>query len=151
MRLISMIVMLLFVGGCGQNGEYGPDKEVSGEVENGSVALTVEPVQKPGEIEFKMSVVNNTDEAVDFEFSSGQKFELVVTDQEGNERYRYSKGKMFTQAFQTMTLNPKETYDLTDVWKEVPEPGEYEVNVMFKGRTEQLASALRASKTFEVK
>ncbi|MFN2747086.1 MULTISPECIES: BsuPI-related putative proteinase inhibitor [Bacillus] len=151
MRLISIIVVLLFVSGCGQNGADGPEKEVSGEVDNGSVLLTVEPVQKPGEIEFQMSVVNHTDEAVVFEFSSGQKFELVVTDEAGTERYRYSKGKMFTQAFQTMTLNPKETYDFTDVWKEVPEPGQYEVSVMFKGRTEQVASALRASKTFEVK
>ncbi|MGO4899948.1 BsuPI-related putative proteinase inhibitor [Bacillus sp. GM2] len=150
MRLISMIVMLLFVGGCGQNGDQVPDKEVSGEVDNGSVTLTVEPVQKQGEIEFRMSVVNHTDDVAEFEFSSGQKFELIVSDKEGNERYRYSKGKMFTQAFQTMTLNPKESYDFTDVWKEVPEPGTYEVNVTFLGRSEQFAT-LRAGKTFEVK
>lgn len=129
-----MIVMLLFVGGCGQNGDQVPDKEVSGEVNNGSVTLTVEPVQKQGEIEFRMSVVNHTDDVAEFEFSSGQKFELIVSDKEGNERYRYSKGKMFTQAFQTMTLKPKESYDFTDVWKEVPEPGTYEVNVTFFGK-----------------
>ncbi|EWH23183.1 proteinase inhibitor [Bacillus haynesii] len=140
MRLISMIVMLLFVSGCGQNGDQVPDKEVSGEVDNGSVTLTVEPVQKQGEIEFRMSVVNHTDDTAEFEFSSGQKFELIVSDKEGNERYRYSKGKMFTQAFQSMTLNPKESYDFTDVWKEVPEPGTYEVNVTFLGRSEQLAT-----------
>ena len=86
MRLISMIVMLLFVSGCGQNGDQVPDKEVSGEVDNGSVTLTVEPVQKQGEIEFRMSVVNHTDDAAEFEFSSGQKFELIVSDKEGNER-----------------------------------------------------------------
>ncbi|MCY9371697.1 BsuPI-related putative proteinase inhibitor [Bacillus haynesii] len=119
-------------------------------MDNGSVTLTVEPVQKQGEIEFRMSVVNHTDDTAEFEFSSGQKFELIVSDKEGNERYRYSKGKMFTQAFQTMTLNPKESYDFTDVWKEVPEPGTYEVNVTFLGRSEQLAT-LRAGKTFEVK
>ncbi|TWL37722.1 BsuPI-related putative proteinase inhibitor [Bacillus paralicheniformis] len=150
MRLISMIVMLLFVGGCGQNGDQVPDKEVSGEVNNGSVTLTVEPVQKQGEIEFRMSVVNHTDDVAEFEFSSGQKFELIVSDKEGNERYRYSKGKMFTQAFQTMTLKPKESYDFTDVWKEVPEPGTYEVNVTFLGRSEQFVT-LRTGKTFEVK
>nr|WP_261383051.1 BsuPI-related putative proteinase inhibitor [Bacillus paralicheniformis]WEZ24554.1 BsuPI-related putative proteinase inhibitor [Bacillus paralicheniformis] len=145
-----MIVMLLFVGGCGQNGDQVPDKEVSGEVNNGSVTLTVEPVQKQGEIEFRMSVVNHTDDVAEFEFSSGQKFELIVSDKEGNERYRYSKGKMFTQAFQTMTLKPKESYDFTDVWKEVPEPGTYEVNVTFLGRSEQFVT-LRTGKTFEVK
>ncbi|ASB90149.1 Intracellular proteinase inhibitor [Bacillus sonorensis] len=145
-----MIVLLLFIGGCGQNRESGPVKEVSGEMNNGSVVLTVEPVQKQDEIEFNMSVVNHSDEAVEFEFSSGQKLELIVSDKEGNERYRYSKGKMFTQAFQKMTLQPKETYDFTDVWKEVPEPGAYDVNVTFLGRTEQLG-VLRAGKTFEVK
>ncbi|MCY8346475.1 BsuPI-related putative proteinase inhibitor [Bacillus haynesii] len=119
-------------------------------MDNGSVTLTVEPVQKQGEIEFRMSVVNHTDDTAEFEFSSGQKFELIVSDKEENERYRYSKGKMFTQAFQSMTLNPKESYDFTDVWKEVPEPGTYEVNVTFLGRSEQLAT-LRAGKTFEVK
>ncbi|PAV34642.1 proteinase inhibitor, partial [Bacillus licheniformis] len=37
-----------------------------------------------------------------------------------------------------------------DVWKEVPEPGTYEVNVTFLGRSEQFAT-LRTGKTFEVK
>ncbi|KMM57874.1 proteinase inhibitor [Bacillus glycinifermentans] len=150
MRLVLLTVLLLIVGGCGQNGGSGPAKEVLGEMSNGSVVLTVEPVQKQDGIEFRMSVVNHSDEAVAFEFSSGQKFELIVSDKEGNERYRYSKGKMFTQAFQTMTLNPKETYDFTDVWKEVPEPGVYDVNVTFLGRAEQLA-VLRAGTSFEVK
>lgn len=41
MRLALVIVLLLFIGGCGQNRESGPVKEVSGEMNNGSVVLTV--------------------------------------------------------------------------------------------------------------
>lgn len=56
---------------------------------------------------------------------------------------------MFTQAFQNLTLESGETYDFSDVWKEVPEPGTYEVKVTFKGRAENLKQ-VQAVQQFEV-
>lgn len=85
-----------------------------------------------------------------FNSAQGKIFELVVYDSEHKERYRYSKDKMFTQAFQNLTLESGETYDFSDVWKEVPEPGTYEVKVTFKGRAENLKQ-VQAVQQFEVK
>ncbi|MDA7026063.1 BsuPI-related putative proteinase inhibitor [Bacillus sp. CLL-7-23] len=147
MRIIALI-MLLFVGGCNQIGENHPDKEVTGEMSKG-VVLSVEPVQKQGKVEFNMSVKNNTDKTVEFHFNSGQKFELTVVDEKGNEVYRYSEGKVFTQVLETMKLKPGESYDFKDVWTSVPGPGKYSVNVTFLGRAE--LSTLQERKTFTVK
>ena len=58
---------------------------------------------------------------------------------------------MFTQAFQTVTLMPNETYDFSDVWKNVPGPGTYTVTVTFLGKSDQIGKRLKTVKTFEVK
>ncbi|MCY7950626.1 intracellular proteinase inhibitor [Bacillus inaquosorum] len=119
-------------------------------MENQEVVLSVDAIQEPEQIKFNMSLKNQSERAVEFQFSTGQKFELVVYDSENKERYRYSKDKMFTQAFQNLTLEPGETYDFSDVWKEVSEPGTYEVKVTFKGRAENLKQ-VQAVQQFEVK
>ncbi|WP_311187429.1 BsuPI-related putative proteinase inhibitor [Bacillus atrophaeus] len=149
-RLLVMLLPVLLLIGCGQKEQSEPDKEVSGGMENQEVVLTVEPIQEPEQIKFNMSLENQGENAVDFQFSTGQKFELVVYDSEHKERYRYSKDKMFTQAFQNLTLEPGETYDFSDEWKEVPEPGTYEVKVTFKGKAEHLKQ-IQAVQQFEVK
>ncbi|AUZ28651.1 proteinase inhibitor [Bacillus subtilis] len=119
-------------------------------MENQEVVLSVDAIQEPEQIKFNMSLKNQSERAVEFQFSTGQKFELVVYDSEHKERYRYSKDKMFTQAFQNLTLESGETYDFSDVWKEVPEPGTYEVKVTFKGRAEHLKQ-VQVVQQFEVK
>ncbi|MEN9075978.1 MULTISPECIES: BsuPI-related putative proteinase inhibitor [Bacillus] len=149
-RLLVMLLPVLLLIGCGKDEQTEPDKEVSGGMENQEVVLSVDAIQEPEQIKFNMSLKNQSERAVEFQFSTGQKFELVVYDSGHKERYRYSKDKMFTQAFQNLTLEPGETYDFSDVWKEIPEPGTYEVKVTFKGRAENLKQ-VQAVQQFEVK
>jgi hypothetical protein len=49
-------------------------------------------------------------------FSSGQQFELAITDESGNEVYRYSDGKFFTLALVNKTINPGESLKWHDEW-----------------------------------
>jgi hypothetical protein len=149
-RLLVMLLPVVLLMGCGKHERTEPDKEVSGGMENQEVVLSVDAIQEPEQIKFNMSLKNQSERSVEFQFSTGQKFELVVYDSDHKERYRYSKDKMFTQAFQNLTLEPGETYDFTDEWKEVPEPGTYEVKVTFKGKAENLKQ-VQAVQQFEVK
>ncbi|WP_102028024.1 BsuPI-related putative proteinase inhibitor [Salirhabdus sp. Marseille-P4669] len=79
--------------------------EVTTSVENGTVT-------------FHMSLKNNASEAMQIGFSSGQQFEIVVKDTESNEEiYRYSEGKMFTEALVFKEIKPNETLDWTFEWE----------------------------------
>ncbi|MET3683398.1 hypothetical protein ABID56_001493 [Alkalibacillus flavidus] len=70
-----------------------------------------------GRVKFEMALSNDGDEALDLTFSSGQKFEVVVTNPETNEGvYRYSASQMFTEAIETMTIEAGETVEFSDTW-----------------------------------
>ncbi|MGG3573344.1 BsuPI-related putative proteinase inhibitor [Bacillus gobiensis] len=143
-----LVFSMLLLGACDQKETPQSDKEVSGEVEQNDLALSIEAVPKNGEVEFIMALKNNRNEDVEFTFNTGQRFELVVYDEKGEQKYRYSKGKMFTQAFQSIVLKPSEVYEFTDVWKtENLEPGEYKATVTFLGKSESV-NTLKASTSF---
>ena len=57
-------------------------------------------------------------------FSSGQQFEVTITDEDGNEVYRYSDGKFFTLALVTRTINPGESLKWQDEWDMTNKDGE---------------------------
>ncbi|MBL7243129.1 proteinase inhibitor [Bacillus altitudinis] len=115
-----------------------------------TVVLTVDPVQKGSSVQFHMSLKNESDRDIEFTFNTSQKFELSVYDEDGNEKYRYSKDRMFTQAIQSFVLKADETYDFQDTWSNGVEPGTYEAVVTFKGKAEGLKQ-ITEKKTFQVK
>ncbi|MCM3595268.1 BsuPI-related putative proteinase inhibitor [Metabacillus idriensis] len=141
-KLVFIMLGLLFLVGCGQTAEKKDEaEEVSGDVETKGVQLSVEAKEDDGIVQINMTVKNHTDKEKNFEFSSGQKYEIIITDPNGAEVYKYSKGRMFTQALQYLTLPPgesqtyQETWDMKSAGTEL-ETGEYTVNVMFAGKAE---------------
>ncbi|MDR0136425.1 BsuPI-related putative proteinase inhibitor [Metabacillus idriensis] len=141
-KLVFIMLGLLFLVGCGQTAEKKDEaEEVSGDVETKGVQLSVDAKADDGIVQINMTVKNQTDEEKNFEFSSGQKYEIIITDPNGAEVYKYSKGRMFTQALQYMTLPPgesqtyQETCDMKSAGTKL-EAGEYTVTVMFAGKAE---------------
>ncbi|HHW21510.1 MAG TPA: hypothetical protein GXX26_01330 [Clostridiaceae bacterium] len=65
---------------------------------------------------FNIQLMSHYTRPVDLTFSSGQQFELVITDEAGKEVYRYSDGKFFTLALINKTLNPGEILSWKDEW-----------------------------------
>lgn len=65
---------------------------------------------------FDIELFSHHTEPRELTFSSGQQFELVITDESGNEVYRYSDGKFFTLALINKTLNPGEILSWKDEW-----------------------------------
>lgn len=73
------------------------------------VALTIgKTAYSPGEpIRAVLEVSNTTDSAVSLEFLTAQRYEFVILDEQGEEVWRWSDGKMFAQAFGHETLDSK--------------------------------------------
>ncbi|WP_246938637.1 BsuPI-related putative proteinase inhibitor [Bacillus pinisoli] len=141
MKYFMFFISFLFIfTGCGadrQETNGGSADEESKETTSPSIdladidlGLDIKPTKE--NVGFTMNFKNNADEPVEFTFSSGQKFEVVVKDQSGQEVYRFSKGKMFTMALEMLKLKAGESVTYKDVWEYKKEgvtlePGEYQV------------------------
>lgn len=77
-----LLPVILLIGCSSQSGQKEPTEEVSGEMNEQQAELAVNPVQTDQQIEFQMSLKNKSESPIDFTFSSGQKFELTVHDQD---------------------------------------------------------------------
>ena len=61
---------------------------------------------------------------IDLMFSSGQQFEVTITDEAGTEVYRFSEGRGFTMALVYKTINPGEAFKWQDEWDMTNKDGE---------------------------
>jgi len=71
---------------------------------------------KDGKVVFDFELVNYYIEPKQLQFGSGQQYEIVITNEEGQEVYRYSDDKFFTMALIFKTINPGESLKWQDVW-----------------------------------
>lgn len=67
-------------------------------------------------IVFDIGLFSHYTKPIELTFSSGQQFELTITDKSGNEVFRYSDDKFFTLALVNKTLNPGELLSWKDEW-----------------------------------
>ena len=72
--------------------------------------------QENGEVKLDFSLQNDSDEDLEIYFSSGQKFDIFITDQNNQEVYRWSHDKFFTQAIVDITLKKDERLLFSEVW-----------------------------------
>ncbi|WP_332629365.1 BsuPI-related putative proteinase inhibitor [Halalkalibacter flavus] len=114
-KWIWLLSVLMLLSACGQganaplsNGE-GDEKLV-----DSNWIFTVETDQTDNKLLVKLAVTNNQEEASAIDFSSGQKYELVLLDEAGTEVYRYSEGKMFTMALIHETFEPGESKEFEE-------------------------------------
>lgn len=74
-------------------------------------------------VEFSLTVANADTEPVEVTYRSGLHADVAVLEGE-REVWRWSDGRMFTQAIETETLAPDESVQYTARWED-PSPGEY--------------------------
>lgn len=131
---IIFFTMLIFLFGCSNKIEEQADTIVKEEresnVENGELELKVDVNVTEHQAKFIITLENNSNEMKKLEFPTSQKYEIIVTDGNTQEVYRYSAGKMFTQAIEYALIKQGESVQWEEIWEygEIL-PGEYEVEV----------------------
>ena len=80
---------------------------------------------EPKVIRFALRVTNSSKKRVELQFPSGQTYEFVVLDSIGREVWRWTKGRMFTQALQNKLLDGGETLAINEHWDFIPKSGRY--------------------------
>ena len=67
-------------------------------------------------VSFALHVGNNTKKMIELRFPSGQTHEFVVLDESGKEVWRWSRGRMFTQAIRNKLLKGREETVFEERW-----------------------------------
>jgi hypothetical protein len=79
------------------------------------------PPQAP--VGFRMVWRNTSDTARSVNFPSGQDFDITVRTLDGEEVWHWSRGRLFTQVFRTVTLQPGEERAFTAEWDQLTDAG----------------------------
>jgi len=87
-----------------------------------------------GGAEFTYTVENAGDDPAEVTFMSGQSFDITVTD-DGEEVWRWSQGRMFTQAIREETIAPGDTRTFSGEWTD-PNPGTYEATATLAAQSQ---------------
>jgi len=73
---------------------------------------------------FDFELMSHYIESKELQFGSGQQFEVVITDEDDQEVYRYSDDKFFTMALIFKNINPGESIKWKDEWDMTNKQGE---------------------------
>ncbi|NEU29713.1 hypothetical protein GN156_02850 [bacterium LRH843] len=108
--LLFTLCLFVFLTACGQ----GTNKQVQGEEGSGSVAdnhwlFETEAKQDEDILHVTLTVTNEQDDESSLEFTSGQLYEMILTNDHGDEVYRYSSNRMFIMMLTQQLFSPGET------------------------------------------
>ena len=67
-------------------------------------------------VRFTLSVRNNSLRMIELRFPNGKTHDFYVLDESGNEVWRWSKGRMFTQTLQNKLIKSKDNAVFVDKW-----------------------------------
>jgi len=114
MKKLWLVLLLgMFVAGCGTKGEplssNEPDTEVEAEG-SGIVAGEMEAsITEQSPLVFQYEVKNQTEEEIKLEFSSSQRFDYSVQTKEGDELFLFSSVTSFLQVIGEETVKQWES------------------------------------------
>jgi hypothetical protein len=122
--LLMALLLLAGVGyACGplsRSAEPEERRVVAGD----SVDAVLEVVVREG-VELVLRVTNNTPAKVELLFPSGQTHDFAVVDSADREVWRWSEGRMFTQALQNRILDANGSLRMNAAWRTSIPPGRY--------------------------
>lgn len=75
-------------------------------------------------VRFSFNVTNASKKKLEVNFPDGQTHEVIVLDTLGREVWRWSEGRLFTQAMQNKVLRTSDRLEYNEVWRD-PAPGTY--------------------------
>jgi hypothetical protein len=151
--LLVMLLSVFIISGCGTQNQAplinsgGEDKPVTAipseteDVNSSDSNVSIEDIKTKLDIDAReegtdisITLTNTADEDVRLTFTSGQKYEIVIENQAGQEVYRYSIDKSFIMALQNVEIKAgdeitwQETWDYLQTGERIPS-GDYVVKV----------------------
>jgi hypothetical protein len=84
-----------------------------------ALVSTLAVVVKNG-VAMDFRVVNAGAKRLEVNFPNGQTHEVIVVDSLGNEVWRWSTGRMFTQSLQNRVMHSSDTLNYDAVWQHAP-------------------------------
>jgi hypothetical protein len=123
-RLVALVCALTLVS-CAGSDEVSGDRRVVGGV---SVTFSVRParVEVGKTVTFTLRVVNIAGREAELTFPSSKQYDFWVT-RGSREVWRWSDGRLFTQAIEKRTIAPQSQIVLSEPWAAGP-AGEYRVH-----------------------
>ena len=119
-----------------------PDKQnepvnVEHATDSSGLALTVSKGDDEHEMSFALELTNNKDKLTEVRFANGRTHEFIVLDEQNREVWRWSAGRLFTQALQTKQLQKGEAIRYTAHW-DTAAPGKYRVVASLNSKGHEL-------------
>ncbi len=102
------------------------DQDEKEETMEEELAYHTEASLEDGMLTVQMELVNETGERKQLTFRSGQRYNVVIHDADGNKQFDYAEGMMFTQAIEEEELESGESLSYEVEWEAEGE-GPYEV------------------------
>lgn len=140
-KVVLLWMFSLVLVSCGVSGENGNSNgNDQGESEVESLSFEVEHTAKDDVGVFTMNLSNDSEKPVQLTFSSGQQYEIVVKDSDGDKVYMFSEDRMFTEAIIEEeiaagdVLSFEQEWDYTSGGKRV-DSNEYEATVSLTAQT----------------
>ncbi len=134
-RSISWILAIAAIAlACGPHARHGDGDA------HASVPSAHQPVEHPlsdttlaasakvavgKSVELALQVTNLAPHTVEVNFPSGQTHEFVIVDSTGAEVWRWSTGRMFTQALQNREVDANQTLSFRERWDARGQHGKY--------------------------
>lgn len=108
--------------------------------EGSGISIRVnKPLYSSGEsISMSLRVFNTTDQEITFSFRDARRYDFTIEDEEGQEVWRWSNGRMFAQVLGEETLGPGRVEVLySETYTGTLKAGEYKVTgiLVASGRT----------------
>ena len=98
----------------------------------GTTFNIIRPTGDAESLKFALRVVNNTTKMVEIQFPDGQTHDFVVNDSTGKEVWRWSEGRMFTQAMKSKTLKGKDDTVFEESWEPTGHHGAFTAVAILK-------------------
>lgn len=125
LRALSLLLpTLVLAAACGPRARSS-DAAARKRLTDGPPVVSSLDVQTDGEVRFALLVTNNAEKRMELTFPSGQTHDIVVLDDAGREVWRWSEGRMFTQALQNRILDANETVAYAGAWDPAEQQGAF--------------------------
>jgi hypothetical protein len=117
LRLVPAFALAAtIVFACGPRSHSSEAPERARTVSGPSIVTDLDVRQHGRQLAFTFRVTNNANKKVEIVFPSGHTHDVVVVDAAGEEIWRWSNGRMFTQALQNRVLSAGDTLTYEMIW-----------------------------------